>query len=451
MSLLLVCASAQAQQYRVDSIVVEGIKKTKALVVTRQMTFTTGDTLDRDDFEEVLKINRSNIYNLGLFTSVELVPELGLNSLTMHVQVQERWYVWPTPELNVLERTFGEWWQDKDLDRLVYGLGVDWSNFTGWNDRLSVYAQGGYSQVLAASYYRPFLFPKAQIDGSFALRFSSDKEIGYSTEQGFLQLLRLQNSRMRQTYLGRATFSKRLSARKQIQFSVGYNHYNINDSINFVNTDYLPGIGSVAHYPSIGIAYVNDQRDIRSFPLEGHKVSGSLRQIGLPGIGTSRFAKLSLSFSHHIPIGRRWNFAYGGQQFVLLGKRTPYFEKYFIGFGSFLRGYEPYVIDGSFINLTKAEWKFGIIPYKMAHLKWLPFPRFRDFPMGLYLSTYADAGYVTDWTFNNQDNTLKNKMLLGYGVGLNFVTIYDFMMRIEYSFNNLGGRGLYLSSIVSIQ
>jgi hypothetical protein len=139
------------------------------------------------------------------------------------------------------------------------------------------------------------------------------------------------------------------------------------------------------------------------------------------------------------------------QQFLLLGNRVPYFDKYFIGFGSFLRGYEPFVIDGSIVNLTKAEWEFGIIPYKFAHLNWLPFPKFRDFPIGLYLSAYADAGYVRDWTFNNQDNTLKNKMLLGYGAGLNFVTIYDFTMRIEYSFNRFGGHGLYLSSLVSIQ
>jgi hypothetical protein len=109
------------------------------------------------------------------------------------------------------------------------------------------------------------------------------------------------------------------------------------------------------------------------------------------------------------------------------------------------------VIDASLINLTKAEWKFGIIPYRFAHLKWLPFPKFRDFPIGLYLSAYCDAGYARDWTFNNQDNTFKNKLLLGYGAGINFVTIYDYMMRIEYSFNRFGGQGLYLSTIVSIQ
>ena len=105
----------------------------------------------------------------------------------------------------------------------------------------------------------------------------------------------------------------------------------------------------------------------------------------------------------------------------------------------------------SFINLTKAEWKFGIIPYHFAHLKWIPFQKFRDLPLGLYLSAYSDAGYVRDWTFNNQDNSLKNKLLLGYGAGINFITIYDFLLRVEYSRNLLGGGGIYISTLVSIQ
>lgn len=441
----------QAQRVRVDSVIVDGVKKTKPLVVTRQMVFQVGDTIDLQELEALNKTNKSNIYNLGLFTSVELANEIGEGSVVVRVKVQERWYLFPTPYVSLLERTFNEWWKDKDLDRLVYGLGLEWQNISGWNDRGYIYAQNGYQQILSTQYSRPFLFPKAKVDGVGSFYYVNDKEIGYSTRGGYLQLARLHTHRMRQSYTAQFVFSKRLSPRTMIHATAAYQYFKLNDSIATFNSDYLPDHATRTHYPSLGLSYVNDQRDIRSFPLAGYKIGASIRGYGIPGISNTQFAKVALSFSHHIPLSKRWNFAYGTQQFMLLGNRIPYFDKYFIGFGSFLRGYEPYVIDGSFINLTKAEWKFGLIPYHFAHWKWIPFQKFRDFPVGLYISAYSDVGYVRDWTFNNQDNTLKNKLLLGYGAGINFITIYDFLLRVEYSRNLLGGHGVYFSTLVSIQ
>lgn len=443
--------SLHAQSVRVDSILVEGVKKTKPLVVTRQMTYAVGDSILLEDLDALNKTSRSNIYNLGLFTTVEIANEIGDGAIVVHVRLQERWYVWPTPYVSLQERTFNEWWQDKDLDRLVYGMGVEWGNLSGWNDRGFIYAQNGYSQEISSQYQRPFLFPKAKVDGAFTFQYINNKEIGYSTDGGYLQLARLTESRMRKSFTGQVVLSKRLSARKMIHGTVAYQSIALNDSIRYFNPEYLPDNRTQIDYPSVGLSFVNDQRDIRSFPLSGYKYGGSIRAFGVPGLSAAQFAKVSLSFSHHIALTKRWNFAYGSQQFLLLGDRIPYFDKYFIGFGSFLRGYEPYVIDGSFINLTKAEWKFGIIPYHFAHLKWIPFQKFRDFPVGLYISAYSDAGYVRDWTFNNQDNFLKNRLLLGYGAGINFITIYDFLLRVEYSRNLLGAGGIYISTLVSIQ
>ncbi len=455
---LLAGANGYTQRMRVDSIVIKGLKKTKRPVITRQMVFQEGDTIDLEELEALNKVNKDNIYNMGLFTSVAFANEIGDSSIEVHISVQERWYIWPNPYVNLAERVWSEWLADPDLDRLVYGLGVEWSNLSGWNDKLTVYAQGGYTQAVTATYSRPFLFPKAKVDGTAFFSILNDKEIGYGTQGGYLQLARLNDERMRQSYTGQLTLGKRFSARKILYGFAAYQYFHINDSITFFNTEYLPYNLTAIHYPSVGMSYVNDQRDVRSFPLSGHKYGGSFRFLGIPGVSSTHFGKMAFSFSHHIPLNKRWNFAYGSQQFFLLGKQVPFFDKYFIGFGSFLRGYEPHVIDGSAINLTKAEWKFGIIPYHFAHLKWIPFPKFRDFPVGLYLSAYCDAGYVHDWTFNNRDNTLKDRLLLGYGAGINLITIYDFHLRVEYSRNILtdsnhpwGRGGIYFSNLVSIQ
>jgi outer membrane protein assembly factor BamA len=453
---------AHGQPMRVDSIVVTGLKKTKLPVVTRQMVFQVGDTINLAELDKLTETNRSNIYNTSLFTTVTIANEIGDSVIEVHIAVQERWYIWPTPYVNLNERTINEWLADPDLERLVYGMGVEWYNLSGWNDKLVVYAQGGYNQALTASYNRPFLFPKAQIDGTLSFTFLNDIQIVHGTDSGYQQLvpekLYVIKDRMRQSYSGQLTFGKRFTARKIFYAFGGYQHFNLHDSVFAHNPEYLPDGLHAIGYPVLGVSYVNDQRDIRSYPLAGYKYGGGLRNFGIPGVSSTHFGKLTLSFSHHIPLSKRWNFAYGSQQFFLLGKTVPYFDKFFIGFGSFLRGYEPYVIDGSVVNLTKAEWKFGIIPYHFAHLKWIPFRKFQDFPMGLYLSAYCDAGYVHDWTFNNRDNTLKDRLLLGYGAGLNLITIYDFLLRVEYSRNierddrhPLGRGGLYFSTLVSIQ
>ena len=61
----------------------------------------------------------------------------------------------------------------------------------------------------------------------------------------------------------------------------------------------------------------------------------------------------------------------------------------------------------------------------------------------LFLSIFSDIGYVV----NNQtgiQNNLSNKILWGRGISLDYVTYYDKILRIEYSINDLGEKGIFL-------
>jgi outer membrane protein assembly factor BamA len=437
------------QMRRVKEINIIGIEKTKEKVLLRQLTFSAGDTIDLANLKEVLSTNTSNIYNLGLFNVVEIDDSLDADSaVVFSVSVRERWYVWPNPYIAFEERTFTEWWADKDLDRLVYGGGVTIENLSGWNDRLLVYGQLGYSRRASLSYNRPFLFPQAKIDGLFGMRYINNKEIGYTTLDGILQLARLENSSMRQSMDVYAQLGKRITARRLVYLTANFQYFRPNDSIIYFNEEYLTTGGKSEYYPSLTLSYINDQRDIRSFPLKGYKYAATLRSSGFPGLGTTQFGKATVSVSHHIPLGKRFNFAWGAQGLMLIGNRVPYFDKFFIGFDNFIRGYEPYVIDGSMIGLGKTELKFAIIPRKIIHVKQIPFRKFQDFPIGLYLSAFGDAGYVHDATFNNHDNYLKDKWLAGCGLGINFITMYDKLVRFEFSINRFGGYGFNLNTII---
>ena len=73
--------------------------------------------------------------------------------------------------------------------------------------------------------------------------------------------------------------------------------------------------------------------------------------------------------------------------------------------------------------------------------------KFATIPFSFYLNLHGDAAYVEDTQFSNvskSKNRLPNSWLYGYGLGLDFVTYYDIIIRLDYSFNKFGESGLFL-------
>jgi hypothetical protein len=61
----------------------------------------------------------------------------------------------------------------------------------------------------------------------------------------------------------------------------------------------------------------------------------------------------------------------------------------------------------------------------------------------LYLGLFSDMGYIIDRQ-TDQDNALSNSLLWGNGISLDYVTYYDKLLRIEFSVNHLGEKGVFL-------
>jgi outer membrane protein assembly factor BamA len=74
--------------------------------------------------------------------------------------------------------------------------------------------------------------------------------------------------------------------------------------------------------------------------------------------------------------------------------------------------------------------------------KLIPIKQFRKVPMDFYITTFADAGYVSNqnsFLLNNFNNTrFSNTMMASWGVGINFVSFYNSVIRLEIS-RNLAG------------
>jgi len=404
--------------------------------------------------------SRQNVFNLALFNEVNIQSEIVSGLVYLIVEVKERWFIFPIPQLDLEERNTYDIFQNQNLHRLVYGLNLEWNNVTGRNERLNIYGQLGFSQRLYVDFVRPAIIPGPYIDLIVKARLIREPEILFGTQDAKAQWGETTGEPLRRTQSLRVALRKRFGdVRKSLTMEWGYARFQFADSIYAFNPTFVPTTDASIQYPSLVLTFANDQRDYKAFPLKGYKYQILFRQVGLGNWGDTRFTKIGASWAQHIPIRERWNIAYGTYSMFSLGDQIPFFEKNYIGYrtGEFatvsagLRGYEPFTIGGSFLHMSKAELKFALFPLQQIHLKYMPIKQFQSFPIGVYLSTFTDWGYIRDETFGNEDQLLKNQILRGYGLGLNIIGFYDNLLRIELSRNHLGQTGIYLHGLVSIK
>jgi hypothetical protein len=122
--------------------------------------------------------------------------------------------------------------------------------------------------------------------------------------------------------------------------------------------------------------------------------------------------------------------------------QQPFSNQQLLGYGDLImQGYEYYVMDGVAGGTFETSLVREVFNFKIN----FPPNRFRtsgSIPVRIFAKIYGDAGYA----HNPQDrnNPLTNKMLYSGGIGLDVLTLYDFTLKFEWSFNQLGENGLYL-------
>lgn len=77
--------------------------------------------------------------------------------------------------------------------------------------------------------------------------------------------------------------------------------------------------------------------------------------------------------------------------------------------------------------------------------KFIKMRQFNTFPLAIYPNIYADFGYTRNQYSSLNNSTLANRPLMGVGIGLDVVTWYNFVGRLNYSVNHLGEARPYFS------
>jgi hypothetical protein len=71
------------------------------------------------------------------------------------------------------------------------------------------------------------------------------------------------------------------------------------------------------------------------------------------------------------------------------------------------------------------------------------FKSLQSIPLKVYAKTYANTGYAHNPNVTLR-NALNNRMLYSGGFGIDILAFADLVFKFEYSFNQLGQKGLYL-------
>jgi outer membrane protein assembly factor BamA len=197
-----------------------------------------------------------------------------------------------------------------------------------------------------------------------------------------------------------------------------------------------------------------DHRDIQYYPLHGWYADLELNKSGL---GFSFEKPVNIAWAKtttrlYTQLAKRW---YTGISFigkVSSGARQPYFQIQGLGYSrDYVRGYEYNVIDGKHFGIIRSNIKFAIVPEQTQHIGFIPTPKFGLIHYAVYLTAFADAGYVWQPQWIGQfNNTLPRTLLAGAGLGVDLVTYYDKVVRIEYAINKSGKSGIFIHFIAGI-
>lgn len=426
----------------IEDIIISGNNTTRPATILRELPFETGEEYPVGELVQYFKKARRQLMNTGLFreVTVSLKNVEGKRAL-VHIEVLEKWYLWPKAFVKPVDKSLGEWWneQNRNMDRINYGVRLSHNNITGRNDKMKISVMTGYTQQISLHYFGLWLDTEMKWSANAGINYGRNKEVNYMTLQN--KQVPLKSNDYLRSYTGGFLHLNYRPAIKTVHtFGFGYNYENIADTIFKLNPSYSSD-PRIVQYPEFFYKLGYFDVDLIAYPTKGFLGEVSLKRKGL-GINSSvNLWELSARFSQTFPLRNSYFFNLKGLGMVKLPFSQPYTGRQFIGHeGRFLQGYEYFVIDGVAGGYTKATLSKLIFKTNIS----IPSQRFaflNNVPVKLYAKTFANAGYIYNTV--QGENKLTNTALYSGGLGLDLVTFNDFVIKIEWSFNRLGQNGLY--------
>jgi len=447
-----------SRRITIGTIEISGNKKTNNQIIFRELQIATGEKFSASEFRLRVNQSRLNLLNTSLFNFVTLDTVLSNDSgvitcMNIRIFVLERWYIWPIPVLQLTDRNFNAWAQKHDFTRINYGVDVKWYNFTGRMDELDAIIQLGKNHQYSLAYQDPYIDKHKHFGFGFEGGYKNNRETGYVTKNDKLLFAFDPEGLFTEKYAAvNGTFRKNIFTTHQLV--AGLRSFSFSDSLLALNPDFSYSGFKNPLFLFLYYKLKIDHRDIKYYPLKGWYADLELNKSGL-GFSFEKpvdiaWAKTTTRF--YAQIARRWYTGISIIGKVSSGAWQPYFLIQGLGYNrDYVRGYEYNVIDGKHFGIVRSNIKFALVPEHKYNIGFIPSPKFGLIHYALYLTAFADAGYVWQPQWINQfNNKLPRTLLAGAGIGVDLVTYYDKVVRIEYAVNKSGKSGIFIHFIAGI-
>jgi outer membrane protein assembly factor BamA len=429
----------------INRIFILGNRITRDQIILRELTLRQGDIIYNLDLPNILEQDKKKLINTRLFNTVEIRPlELQPNYVDLLIDLNERWYTFPSPIFELSDRNFNEWWQNynHDFNRVNYGLRLYQFNMRGRNETLRLTAQFGFQRRFELSYRFPYIDKKQKhgliLDGDF----TETKNLAYRTLDHKLEFLKADHI-LRTTRGGGITYTYRNSFYISHALKLEYRSNTISDTIATLNTNYLGNDKTNQRYGIITYQFTSDRRDYIGYPLRGHYLTFIAARNGISAKDDLDKWEANISYAKFFDLSKNFYLANNFIGYISTPDDVPYSNYGAMGYRrQFAHGYEIYLIEGVAYALNKMTFKKRIF-HRTYQWRTMPIPQFRHIPISIFIKTYADVGYVKSYPNYTLSTRLTDKMLTSAGGGIDIVASYDTVIRFEYTFNGEGENGFF--------
>ena len=437
---------AQAQ-ITVSNIILSGNTKTQNEIIIRELSFEINEIYTNFDLDKRIKKSKENLVNLKLFNFVTINKIDNKDSIEIIIEVIEKWYIWPYPVLEISERNFNTWWKEfkannySDFSRLNYGVSFNWKNFRGRNELLKIKIRKGFKEHYLLAYEVPYFNKNKTIGVNTNLQLFRRKKTHFLSEKNKLNYFESDIFNSIDYDLNtEIIYRKNLHQKHKLQFT--YLNSSIDDSISTLNPNYLGNNLSKTSVYSLRYLFEYENRDYSAYPLHGFAFNFAAKKYFSATNNAKHFEFTSQLEKYIEPYNRFYVGSSFKSKYSTEGNQ-PYFIQKALGYIDYVRGYEYYVVDGQSYWLSKTAIKYELIEKTTFDIPYMKMKQFKKAHYSIYVGVFSDLGYVID-NQNKEQNTLSNSLLFGKGIALDYVTYYDKLLRIEYSINALGEKGVFL-------
>jgi hypothetical protein len=245
---------------------------------------------------------------------------------------------------------------------------------------------------------------------------------------------------VRKSIKAEADYVYRPGLRVKHIFRLGYVYEKIADTIVALNHNYFSNGEKTASFPFVGYTFRYTNADYNLYPTKGFLSETTILHRGVTK--DMNLTQLTAINSYTVPVLPKTQLQFKEGAVLNLPFDQPFYNSSLFGYygNIFMRGYEYYVIDGDAGIIGRATVQHELLNFTVR--PGLDNKRLVSYPIRIFGKLYTDAGYAYEKDPGN--SLLNNKLLHSWGLGVDLVMPYDVIFKVEYSFNQLGGNGLFL-------